>query len=78
MSKNKDLYNDKVEISVMALIEIKRAFSVLLDDEDSYIKKVFADDYVFMALKELKETYADYFEEPVKKWTHLNTKERDD
>jgi hypothetical protein len=71
MTENKkDLYKDKVEISVVALIEIKRAFSVLLDDKTSYIHKVFADDYVFMALTELKKTYADYFKEPVKKWTH--------
>jgi hypothetical protein len=76
MSKNKDLFNDKVEISVVALIEIKRAFSVLLDDEGSYVNNVFRDDHFFMALEELKGTYADYFEEPVKKWTHLNTKER--
>ena len=76
MSKNRDFFNDKVEISVLALMEIKRAFSVLLDDEDSYIKEVFCDDRVFMALKELKEIYADYFDEPVKKWTNLNTKER--
>jgi hypothetical protein len=70
MSKNRDLYKDKVEISVVALIEIKRAFSVLIDDKESYLHKVFMDDYVHSALNELKEVYAEYFEEEVKPWTH--------
>ena len=70
MKKDKNLYKDKVEISVVALIEIKRAFSALLDNKDSYLHKVFSDDYVFDALKELKEVYADYFEEEVKVWTN--------
>lgn len=70
MAKNRDLHKDKVEISVVALIEIKRAFSVLIDDKKSYLHKVFMDDYVHGALKELKEVYAEYFEEDVKPWTH--------
>lgn len=68
--KNRDLYNDKVEISVVALIEIKRAFSSLIDNEESYVHKVFTDDYVHGALRELKEVYADYFEEDIKIWTN--------
>ena len=64
----KDLYNDKVEISIMALIEIKRAFGALIKDEESYVHKVFLDDYIHHALRELKETYAEYFEEDVKRW----------
>jgi len=67
-NKKRDLYNDKVEISVLALIEIKRAFGALLDNKESYIHKVFSDDYVFYALDELKKTYAEYFDEPEKKW----------
>jgi hypothetical protein len=64
----KDLYNDKVEISVLALIEIKRAFGALIKDENSYIHKVFMDDYVYQALKELKKKYAEYFDEQIKDW----------
>jgi hypothetical protein len=64
----KDLYNDKVEISVLALIEIKRAFGSLIKDENSYVHKVFMDDYVYEALRELKSTYAEYFDEQIKDW----------
>jgi hypothetical protein len=64
----KDLYNDKVEISVLALIEIKRAFGALIKDENSYVHKVFMDDYVHQALKELKKKYAEYFDEQIKDW----------
>ena len=64
----KDLYNDKVEISVLALIEIKRAFGALIKDEKSYVHKVFMDDYVHQALKELKKKYAEYFDEQIKDW----------
>ena len=67
-NKKRDLYNDKVEISVLALIEIKRAFGALLDNKESYIYKVFSDDYVFYALDELKKTYAEYFDESIEKW----------
>jgi hypothetical protein len=70
MAKNRDLYKDKVEISVVALIEIKRAFGALIDNKESYLHKVFADDYVFGALEELKEVYAKYFEEEVKPWSN--------
>ena len=64
----KDLYNHKVEISVLALIEIKRAFGALIKDENSYLHKVFMDDYVHQALKELKKKYAEYFDEQIKDW----------
>lgn len=66
----KDLYRDKVEISVFSLIEIKRAFGALIDDKESYLHNVFSDDYVHHALKELKQVYADYFGEEVKNWSH--------
>lgn len=68
--KNKDLYNDKVEISVVTLIEIKRAFTALIDDEKSYVHKVFSDDFFISSLRELKNVYADYFEEDVNPWTN--------
>ena len=68
MEKKKNLYKDKVEISALSLVEIKRAFGALIKNEESYIHKVFSDDYVFSALKELKEVYAEYFDEPIKKW----------
>lgn len=70
MAKNRDLHEDKVQISVVALIEIKRAFSILLDDKESYLHNLFSDDYVYGALNELKSVYAEYFEEEVKPWTH--------
>lgn len=67
-TKKRDLFNDKVEISVLALIEIKRAFGALIKNEDSYVHKVFMDDHVHQALNELKKTYAEYFDEPIKRW----------
>ena len=67
-NKQRDLYNDKVEISVLALIEIKRAFGVIINDKNSYYHKVFRDDHVFDALDELKKTYGKYFDEEPKKW----------
>jgi len=67
-NKQRDLYKDKVEISVLALIEIKRAFGALLKNKESYVHKVFSDDYVFYALDELKKTYAEYFDEEIKNW----------
>jgi hypothetical protein len=69
MKKDKqDLYKDKVEISVLALIEIKRAFRVLIQSKESYINKVYADDNVFTALDELKKTYSEYFKKPLENW----------
>lgn len=64
----KNLYTDKVEISVAALIEIKRAFGALIEDKNSYLHKVFSDDHAFHAISELKKTYANYFNEPIEKW----------
>lgn len=64
----KDMFNDKVQISVIALIEIKRAFNALIQDKNSYVHKVFIDDHVHGAIEELKKTYAEYFEEPIKNW----------
>ena len=60
----RDLHNDKVEISVVALIEIKRAFRAHTRNKESYLHKVFMDDYVWMALSELEKTYNEYFDEP--------------
>lgn len=68
MGKDKGIYFDKVEISVVALIEIKRAFRVLISDKESYLHEVFMDDYVHTALRELKEVYAEYFDEEVENW----------
>jgi len=67
--EDRSLYKDKVEISIVALIEIKRAFRALSNDKNSYLHKVFNDDYVFIALNEIEAVYNDYFEEgqPVKK-----------
>jgi len=67
--KDRNLYKDKVEISVMALIEIKRAFGVLIADKNSYLHQVFMDDNCHIALKELKEVYANYFNEQIVNWS---------
>ena len=58
----KDLYKDKVEISVTTLIEIRRAFRALTKDKESYLHKVFADDMVFDAIQELRKVDNEYFE----------------
>jgi hypothetical protein len=64
----KNLYTDKIEISVAALIEIKRAFSALIEDKNSYLHRVFLDDNAFHAINELTKTYANYFNEPIERW----------
>jgi len=58
---NHDILNDKVEISVTALIEIHRAFKSLKRNKESYLYKVFSDDTVFKALNEIDSTYNKYF-----------------
>jgi hypothetical protein len=60
---SKDLYNDKIEVSVVALIEIQRAFRALRKDKNSYIHKVFMDDHVFGAMNEIDKVYENYFGE---------------
>lgn len=62
-AENRDIYKDKVEISVTSLIEIKRAFRALARDKESYFNKVFSDDMCFDAIQELRIAYNDYFEE---------------
>jgi hypothetical protein len=66
--ENRNLYTDKVQITVGTLIEIKRAFGALIDDKESYLHKVFSDDYAFHAIDELKKVYGKYFEEEQKAW----------
>lgn len=74
MSKqNKSIITDKVEISVAALIDIKRAFGALIDDKNSFVYQVFMDDSIHHSLLELKIVYAKYFEEEVKNWSNLST-----
>jgi hypothetical protein len=57
----KDIHNDKVEISILMLLETKRAFRALLRNKKSYIYKSLNDDNVFEAMKELKQLYKNYF-----------------
>ena len=66
--ENRNLYTDKVQITVGTLIEIKRAFGALIDLKESYLHKVFSDDYAFHAIDELKKVYGKYFEEEQKAW----------
>jgi hypothetical protein len=47
------LERDKIEITFHTLIEIKRAFRVLLEDKNSYIHKAFSDDNVYNAIDEI-------------------------
>jgi len=60
--KTHDLHKDSVTISITSLIEIQRAFQCLRENKESYLHKVFGDDYVFDALSELNKTYKEYFE----------------
>ena len=62
-AEERELYKDKVEISAVALIEIKRAFRVLSEDKNSYLHKVFSDDMVFDALMEIETIYNNYFKD---------------
>jgi len=65
-AEGRNLYKDKVEISVVALIEINRAFRALSKDKNSYLHKVFSDDMVFQALEEIETVYNNYFKEQEK------------
>ena len=49
------LLDEKVEVSKALIIECDRAFRALAKDKNSYLHKVFSDDYVFHALRELED-----------------------
>ena len=57
------LFDEKVEITKATLIEINRMIRALKNDKNSYLYKVFNDDYVFYALKEIKELYKETFKD---------------
>jgi hypothetical protein len=55
------LFDEKVEITKATLIEINRALKALAEDKNSYVHKVFSDDYCFQAFKEIEQLYKETF-----------------
>jgi hypothetical protein len=60
--EDRNLFTDKVEISVTALIDIKRLIRVLAEDKDSFIHKLFSDDSMYRSIAEIEKVNNEYFE----------------
>ena len=57
------LFDEKVEISKATLIETKRMIRALDKDKNSYLYKIFSDDYAFYAIEEINHLYKETFKE---------------
>ena len=57
------LFDEKVEISKATLIETKRMLRALSKDKNSYLHKIFSDDYAFYAIDEINKLYNETFKE---------------
>lgn len=60
--EDRNLYTDKVEISVTALIDIKRLIRVLAEDKNSFIHNLFSDDSIYRSIAEIEKVNKEYFE----------------
>lgn len=60
--EDRNLFTDKVEISVTALIDINRIIRSLSKDENSFIYKLFSDDSMYRSIKEIEKVNKEYFE----------------
>ena len=60
--EDRNLYTDKVEISIPALIDIKRIIKVLAEDKDSFIHNLFSDDSMYRSIAEIEKVNSEYFE----------------
>lgn len=60
--EDRNLYTDKVEISVTALMDIKRIIRVLAEDKDSFIHNLFSDDSMYRSIAEIEKVNKEYFE----------------
>ena len=56
------LFTDKVEISIPALIDIKRIIIVLAKDKDSFIHNLLSDDSMYRSIAEIEKVNKEYFE----------------
>ncbi len=60
--EDRNLFTDKVEISVTALIDIKRLIRVLAEDKNSFIHNLFSDDSMYRSIAEIEKVNKEYFE----------------
>ena len=60
--EDRNLFKDKVEISVTALIDIKRMIRVLAEDKNSFIHNLFSDDSMYRSIAEIEKVNKEYFE----------------
>ena len=60
--EDRNLFKDKVEISVTALIDIDRIIKVLAEDKNSFIHNLFSDDSMYRSIAEIEKVNNEYFE----------------
>jgi hypothetical protein len=60
--EDRNLFTDKVSISVTALIDINRIIRSLSKDENSFIHKLFSDDSMYRSIEEIEKVNKEYFE----------------
>lgn len=60
--EDRNLFTDKVEISVTAFIDIKRLIKSLVEDKNSFIHNLFSDDSMYRSIAEIEKVNKEYFE----------------
>jgi hypothetical protein len=60
--EDRNLFTDKVSISVTALIDINRIIRSLSKDENNFIHKLFSDDSMYRSIEEIEKVNKEYFE----------------
>ena len=60
--EDRNLFKDKVEITVTALIDIKRLIKSLAEDKNSFIHNLFSDDSMYRSIAEIEKVNKEYFE----------------
>ena len=60
--EDRNLFTDKVSISVTALIDINRIIRSLSKDENSFIHKLFSYDSIYRSIEEIEKVNKEYFE----------------
>ena len=60
--EDRNLFTDKVSISVTALIDINRIIRSLSKNKDSFIHKLFSDDSMYRSIEEIEKVNKEYFE----------------
>jgi hypothetical protein len=60
--EDRNLFTDKVEISVTTLIDINRIIKNLAEDKNSFIHNLLSDDSMYRSIAEIEKVNKEYFE----------------